>query len=371
MNRAYKYRIYPNKKQEQLLACTFGSCRFVYNQILALQESNHEAGIKHMSRFDSNKYVNQILKKECSFLKEVDKFALTNTVYALEKGYERFFKKQGGHPKFKNKHRAKRSYTTNFTNGNIAVDNNFIKLPKLGKVKASIHRRTPEDWKLKTATITQERDGTYYCSVLYEFVHMVLKEQESTGQVIGLDYKSDGLYQDSDGNVCGSPKCYRESAKKLADRQRKLKKKKIGGKNYYKQQKQVARVHRKIANQRKDFLHKESTKIANLYSVVCVENLNMRAMSNKGFGNGKATLDNGYGMFLNMLEYKLGYRGKRLIKVDKWYASSQICSCCGAVHKLQLSERIYRCECGNVMDRDYNAAINIKNEGLRQIQESA
>ena len=132
-----------------------------------------------------------------------------------------------------------------------------------------------------------------------------------------------------------------------------------------KQQKRIAKLHRHTANQRKDFLHKESLSIARAYDIVCVEDLDMRAMSNKGFGNGRATLDNGYGMFLTMLNYKLEERGKVLVRVGKWYASSQICSSCGRQHKMPLAVRTYRCECGMVMDRDMNAAVNIREEGLR------
>ena len=174
---------------------------------------------------------------------------------------------------------------------------------------------------------------------------------------------------DSEGKVCGSPKYYKRSMEILAKRQRKLNHKKTGSNNYYKQQKKIAKLHRHTANQRKDFLHKESLSIAKTYDIVCVEDLNMRAMSNKGFGNGRVTLDNGYGMFINMLEYKLDERGKHLVKVNKWYASSQICSSCGRQHKISLGTRTYRCECGMIMDRDKNAAINIKNEGVRVLME--
>ena len=132
--------------------------------------------------------------------------------------------------------------------------------------------------------------------------------------------------------------------------------------------KKAARIHRKTANQRKDFLHKRSTEIANQYDIVCVEDLDMKAIGNKGFGNGKATFDNGYGMFLNMLEYKLKERGKYFVKVDKWYPSSQICHCCGSVKKLDLKDRVYTCDCGYTGDRDHNAAINILTEGLRILQ---
>lgn len=174
---------------------------------------------------------------------------------------------------------------------------------------------------------------------------------------------------DSNGNIGTDHKYYRDSHDKLAKAQRKLRHMTIGSNNYQKQQQRISKIHKHIANQRLDNLHKKSTEIANRYDVVCVESLNMRAMSNKGFGNGKATMDNGYGMFLNMLEYKFIDRGKYFIKVDKWYPSSQICSCCGRRRKLTLTERIYKCECGVAINRDHNAAINIKNEGLRILRE--
>ncbi|MEE1445712.1 transposase, partial [Faecalibacillus intestinalis] len=138
--------------------------------------------------------------------------------------------------------------------------------------------------------------------------------------------------------------------------------------NYFKQMRKVNRIYRKIANQRLDSLHKKSTEIANQYDIVCVEDLDMKAIGNKGFGNGKATFDNGYGMFLNMLDYKLKERGKYFVKVDKWYPSSQICHCCGSVKKLDLKDRVYTCDCGYTGDRDHNAAINILTEGLRILQ---
>ena len=170
---------------------------------------------------------------------------------------------------------------------------------------------------------------------------------------------------DSTGYSPSGHKYYRRNQRKLAHAQRKLKHMVTGSNNYRKQQRRIAKIQKHASNQRLDFLHKESTKIANSYNLVCVESLDMKAIANKGFGNGKATLDNGYGMFLNMLEYKLADRGKYFIKVDKWYPSSQICSCYGRQKKLTLADRIYKCDCGLSINRDYNAAINIRNEGLR------
>ena len=368
-NKAIIYGIYPNNKQNEQCQKTFGCCRFVYNQMLTVQQNRHKSGEKHLSKMSANTYCNQHLKTDYPFLKEVDKFALTNAVYHLSGGYDRFFKHLGKFPKYKNKHKARKSYTTNFTNGNIEIGNNYIKLPKLGKVKAKIHRVPDNDWKIKSATVTQNRDNTYQVSVLFEYDKIVCNVPVTDTVAIGLDYKSDGLYVDSNGKTADMPHYYRKSAEKLAKSQRKLKHMIIGSNNYNKQQKRIAKIHRHIANQRKDFLHKESTAIAKQYSCVCVEALNMKAMSNKGFGNGKATLDNGYGMFLNMLCYKLQDRGGYFIKVDKFFPSSQLCHCCGFKNsKLRdLSIRRWDCPaCGTKnIDRDINAAQNIKYEGLR------
>ncbi len=368
-NKAIVYAIYPNAIQEEQCQKTFGCCRFVYNQMLTIQQDRHKSGENHLSKMSANTYCNQHLKTDYPFLKEIDKFALTNAIYHLSDGYDRFFKHLGEFPKYKNKHKAKKSYTTNFTNGNIEVGDKYIKLPKLGKVKAKIHRVPNDDWKIKSATITQNRDNSYQVSVLLEYEEVTLYAPVTEMTTIGLDYKSDGLYVSSNGDVCGMPHYYRKSAEKLAKAQRKLKHMMVGSNNYNKQQKRIAKIHRHTANQRKDFLHKASTAISKQYSCVCVEDLNMRAMSNHGFGNGKATLDNGYGMFLNMLEYKLKDRGGQLVKVDKCFPSSQLCNCCGFKNPIlkDLSIRHWDCpNCGATnIDRDINAALNIKYEGLR------
>lgn len=368
-NKALVYAIYPNEKQNIQCQKTFGCCRFVYNHMLSLQQDRYKNGEKHLNKKNANNYCNQQLKKDYPFLKEVDKFALTNAIYHLEDGYDRFFKHLSKFPKFKSKHKAKKSYTTNFTNGNIEVGENFVKLPKLGVVKAKTHRKPEAGWKIKSATVTQNRDDSYQVSVLFAFEKTIPNAAATETTTVGLDYKSDGLYVSSNGETCDMPHYFRQSAGKLAKAQRKLKHKTVGSNNYKKQQKKVAKIHGHIANQRKDFLQKKSTEIANQYAFVCVEDLNMRSMANKGFGNGKATLDNGYGMFLNMLDYKLKDRGGQLVKVDRFFPSSQLCNCCGYKNPLvkDLSVRHWDCpNCGTTnIDRDINAARNIKKEGLR------
>ncbi len=380
MNKAIKYRVYPTTEQAIKFVQTFGCCRKVWNLMLADKIAYYK------TTGESLQTTPAIYKKEYTFLKEVDSLALANVQQNLQAAYKSFLdkkrKKRNGFPKFKSKKCGRKSYTTNcqypkpsntIKKPTIRIEGNGIVLPKIGKVKAVIHRQPEADWIIKSATVSQESDGTFYISVLFEFEKTITQVAKSDN-VIGLDYKSDGLYMDSNGNVGSNHKYYRESHKKLAKEQRRLSRK-VGSKknqtksyNYLKQLKRVNKIHRHITNQRLDNLHKLSTEIANQYDTVCVESLNMKAMSNKGFGNGKATLDNGYGLFLNMLEYKLSDRGKYFIKVDKWYPSSQLCSCCGSQKKLTLADRVYKCDCGLKLDRDYNAAINIKNEGLRLLE---
>ena len=364
-NKSIKYRIYPNKRQQSLIFKTFGCSRFVYNYMLKESIKAHENGESFCTRNSFN-YLLTSLKKDFIFLKEVDSLALTSANNNLATAFSNFFKKNASFPKF-HKKKLSGSYTTR---GRVAILNRSIKLPKLGKVKASLHRMPKKDWKLKAVTVSQSSDGKFYASILFEY-ESDIDYQVDLNNAIGLDYASNGLFVDSNGNIGTNHKFYREAQKKLAKEQRKLsrmkgsKKNEPKSNNYIKQLRKANKIHEHIANQRNDNLHKLSTEIANLYDVVCVEDLNMTAIGSKGFGNGKATYDNEYGMFLNMLEYKLSDRGKTLVRVDKFYPSSQLCSCCGNRKKLALSERKYICTCGLEIDRDLNAAINIKNEGLR------
>lgn len=377
-NRAIKYRVYPTTEQATMFAKTFGCCRKVYNLML----SDKIEGYKATGKFPTvtpAKY-----KDEYPYLREVDSLALANKQMDLQAAFRNTFskscKKNNGFPKFKSAKHSRKAYTTNNQKGTVAIINDkYIKLPKIGKVKAVIHRVPESDWVIKFATVSQESDGKYYISILFEFDNIVNHYTADKTNAIGLDYASDGLYVDSNGNVGSNHKYYRENHDKLAKEQRKLsrmkgsKKHEVKSNNYIKQLRKVNKIYRHIANQRLDNLHNISTEIANQYDVVCVESLNMRAMSNKGFGNGKATMDNGYGMFLNMLEYKLADRGKYFVKVDKWFPSSQICHCCGMLHPemKDLAIRTMKCDCGLTISRDRNAAINILQEGLRLLTEVA
>lgn len=375
MNKAYKFRIYPNVEQQELLAKTFGCVRFIYNKMLADKIEHYKNTGERLNNTPAQ------YKKEFEWLKEVDSLALANAQLNLQKAYNNFFRsKSVGFPKFKSAKHSRKAYTTNNQRGTISIlDNKYIRLPKIGKVKAVIHRFLDNSWVIKSATVSQESDGKYYVSVLFEFDDIVNNYTPDKANAIGLDYASNGLYIDNNGNVGSNHKYYQESHCKLAKAQRRLSRMQGSGKheaksnNYKKQLLKVNKIHRHIANQRFDNLHKLSTEIANQYDVVCVESLNMRSMSNKGFGNGKATLDNGYGMFLSMLTYKMSDRNKYLVKIDKWFPSSQLCSCCGTMHPemKELRIRVMDCDCGFTINRDQNAAINILQEGLRLLTEVA
>lgn len=329
-NKAIKYRIYPTTEQKIMFAKTFGCCRKVYNLMLS------DKIVCYKTTKSFGKQTPAMYKKEYPFLKEVDSLALANVQLNIESAFRncfsKFRKKNNGFPKYKSAKHSRKSYTTNNQKGTVVIiDGKYIKLPKICKIKAVIHRIPEKDWMIKSATVSQESDGKYYISILFEYADTVNTYIVDKNNAIGLDYASDGLYVDNNGNTGSNHKYYRESHDKLAKAQRRLsrmkgsKKNEAKSNNYIKQLNKVNKIHRHIANQRLDNLHKKSTEIANQYDVVCVESLNMRSMSNKGFGNGKATMDNGYGMFLSMLEYKLSDREKHLVRVDKWYPSSQIC----------------------------------------------
>lgn len=359
-NKAYKFRIYPNTEQREMFAKTFGCVRFIYNQMLSDKIKYYKETKQRLNNTPAQ------YKKEFEWLKEVDSMALCNAQMNLQTAYNNFFRSpKVGFPKFKSKKSNRRSYTTNCIDGNIAVENGYIKLPKVGLVKLKQHRIIPSDYKLKSVTVSQTPSGKYYASVLFEYDNQV---QERTPQTfIGLDYSMHELYKDSNGNEPHYPRCYRHAEKKLKREQRKLSLMQKGSKNRDKQRIRVAKLHEKVANQRKDFLHKQSRQIANTYDCVCIEDLDMKAMA-QSMNFGKSVSDNGWGMFTTFLQYKLADLGKRFVKVDKFFASSQICNACGYKNTdtKNLSVRAWDCpECGTHHDRDVNAAINIRNEGMR------
>ena len=363
MNKAFKFRIYPNEEQKIIFAKTFGCTRFIYNKMLSDKIDYYKQTKQKLNNTPAQ------YKTEFEWLKEVDSLALANAQMNLQKAFTNFFTNpKSAFPKFKSKHKNRKSYTTNNQKGSITLENGYLKLPKIvDLIKVKQHRQIPEDYKIKSVTVSQTPSGKYYASILCEYENQV--QTAELKDFLGLDFSMKELYKDSNGNEPCYPRYYRQAEKRLKREQRKLSLMKKGSSNRNKQRIKVAKLHEKVANQRKDFLHKQSRQIANAYDCVCIENLDMKAMS-QALNFGKSVYDNGWGMFIKFLQYKLEEKGKRLIKLDKFFASSQICSVCGYKNSeiKNLSIRAWDCpKCGTHHDRDINAAINIKNEGMRLV----
>jgi putative transposase len=359
MNKAIKFRIYPNKEQKILIGKTFGCVRFVYNKMLADRIEHYE------NTYDKLKVTPAQYKNEFPWLREVDSLALCNAQLNLDRAFSNFFRdKRIGFPKFKTKKSNRQCYTTNLVRGNIQLENGYLKLPKLKVVKIKQHRNIPEEYRLKSVTISRTPTGKYYAGLLYEYDYHIEPVVPET--FIGLDYSMKELFIASDGTSAKYPQYYRQTQERLKKEQRKLSNCMKGSNNRNKQRIRVAKLHEKVANQRRDFLHKLSRQITNAVDAVCIEDLNMKNMSQTRMFS-KSVHDNGFGKFVSMLEYKLKDQGKELIKVDKWFPSSKMCSNCGSMREsLSLDERVYHCEnCGNILDRDLNASYNIREEGKR------
>jgi putative transposase len=342
--KGYKYRLYPNESQKILINKTFGCTRQIHNLLLNEKESIYELFKDYPELLQSHSYLTPAYYKTIyPYLKEVDSQALTSAWLNLKNAFSNFYKGTHNYPRYKSKKNMKHSYTTHTTNNNIRLESNGIQLPKLGVVQIRKHRELPDKAIIKAVTISKNASNKYYVSLRIEYEEEILNIEHDFQKVIGLDFSLNGFYVNTEGKKANYPMYYMNSLEKLAKAQRKLSRRVKASRNYYKQKLKVASIHEKISNQRNDFLHQESRRLVNDYDIISVETLDLtEMMKNKYFS--KKISDISYNKFVSYLSYKCEEAGKILYKVDKYYASSKIC--------------------GNDLDRDHNAAINIATKGL-------
>jgi len=365
IQKSYKFRFYPTLEQAKQLANEFGCARFVWNQGLIRREYAYQQwNVSLNSKYDITSQINELKNLEgYEWLKDVTAAVLTQKLIDQDKAFTNFFEGRAKFPKLKKKTHAQsiryqldqRHVLKNYRAGE------YLKLPNLGELNikwSQVPGGVP-----KMVTVSKSASGNYFVGFMCE-VEQALKP--STGKVVGIDVGIKDVIVTSDNAHSGAPRFTYKYQRQLKKAGRKLSKKKKGSNGWHKQRIVLAKIHEKIANSRKDFLHKLTTKLVSEYDVICVEDLNVAGIL-KNRKLSKAVADVGIGELNRQINYKAEWYGKTVVKISRWYPSTKTCSACGKIREMKLSQRTYACECGLVIDRDLNAAINIKTVGERQL----
>ncbi len=363
MLKAYKYRIYPTYDQKVIIQKHTDAFRLIYNLSLETKINAYSSTGKTLTSFD---LINQLpeLKKEFFWLNEVCAQSLQLSIKNMDNAFKMFFKRNSDFPKFKSKN-SQRNNCQFPQDTKVYFNENKLRLPKIGVLKAVLHRKF--EGKIKTSTITKTPSGKYYVSILIDNdVNLPIPLVINKNECLGIDLGLKSFAVTSDGDVFDNPKYLKKSINKLKIIQKRASKKKIGSKNRIKSNLKISLLHEKITNQRKDFLHKLSSKLISDNQTIFVEDLaieNMRSNHNLA----QSISDVGWGNFILMLKYKSKWYGKNILQIGRFEPSSKTCSSCGKINKeLSLNNRDWTCVgCGVIHDRDVNAAINIKNFGLK------
>lgn len=356
--RTNKYLIKPTALQKEMIKKIMECCTLVYN--LFIQKNGFET-----YKYQKAKDILAVFKSEMPVLNEVDTSALINVLFLLQDNRMRS-------KTIAIKNGSIKSYTTSNLSGRQAiyfVDKEYINIPRLGNVRIIYHREFPESAKILKATISIDATNSYFVSISYGFENNNTFKKIDVNKSIGLDYSQQNLYVDNYGNAIKMPHFYQNQEERISKLKSAASKCQKNSKNYYKLKNKISKIYKKTVNQRNDFLHKLSHELANEYDLVCVENLNMNEMASH-YSFAKNTYDNSYGKFIEFLKYKLADRGKMLIVIDKYFPSSKTCHRCGYINNdLTLNDRAWKCsKCGELLNRDINAAINIRNEGIKRFE---
>lgn len=355
INRSYKYAIYPNKSQRRLINSTFKYVNFMYDTMLRDKtKSLRETG--KTGRQTPAQYKDRYI-----FLNDIDSLALCNMQLQLEAAFKGYFDEKTSYPK-ERRNNIKCSYTTNHLKNNIRIENNKLIIPKVGALKIKLHRQLPINSFIKSVTISKDRTNKYFASIMFEYCVANETYTIDKDKVIGLDYSPSKFYIDSNNNSVSFPIECEKTLERINYENSKLSNLVYKSSNWEKQNNKINKLYIKYSNQQKDFLHKLANNLANEYDVVCIEDIDLKNMS-KRYNLGRYVQTSSFGVFRDMLKYKLEEKGKYLVVVNKYYPSSKLCSNCGYINKsLMLSDRTWECpECHTIHQRDYNAAINIRN----------